>query len=114
MRSKGQEQSRKHEERVAKLLGGSRVPASGALWSRKGDVRTDGLLIEHKYTEKKSISITGAWLTKIAREAVVEGRTPVLAFHVDGHDCVLLFEDDFLEREEALQLIRDSRKSGPG
>lgn len=97
MRSEGQKQSRKHEVRLAKKFDGSRTPASGAFWSRKGDVRSETFLIEHKYTASKSISLKGEWLTKIQREAVLEGRMPVLALHVGGHDVVVLFEADFEE-----------------
>ena len=27
----------------------------------------------------------------------MDGRTPVLAFHLDGQDYVILLEDDFIE-----------------
>ena len=47
LRSKGQKESQKHEKRLAKKIGGKRNAASGALWSRKGDVRSTDLLIEH-------------------------------------------------------------------
>ena len=52
MKTEGQKQSRKHENRLAKKVGGSRTAASGAFWSRKGDVRSADLLIEHKFTGK--------------------------------------------------------------
>lgn len=96
MKTEGQKQSQRHERRLEKVIGGQRTAASGAFWSRKGDVRSDDLLVEHKYTGKKSISITSAVLTKIRNEAVMDGRTPVLAFHLDGRDYVVLDEDDFL------------------
>lgn len=77
-------------------MGGQRTAASGAFWSRKGDVRTDDLLIEHKYTGKKSISLTSAVLGKIRTEAIMDGRMPVLAFHLDGRDYVVIDENDFI------------------
>lgn len=97
MRSEGQKQSRKHEDRLAKAIGGSRTAASGAFWSRKGDVRSDSLLIEHKWTGKKSKTIQSAELKKITTEAIMDGRTPVFGLHLDGEDYVILLETDLLE-----------------
>ncbi len=97
MRSEGQKQSRKHEDRLAKAIGGSRTAASGAFWSRKGDVRSESLLIEHKWTGKKSKTIQSAELKKITTEAIMDGRTPVFGLLLDGEDYVILLETDLLE-----------------
>lgn len=103
MKSEGQKNSQKHEKRLAKELGGKRSAASGAFWSRKGDVRTQDLLIEHKWTGKKSFTINSGVLKKIVTEAILDGRTPVLGFHLDGENYVILNEEDFLEIRNALQ-----------
>lgn len=103
MKSEGQKQSRKHENRLAKKIGGKRTAASGAYWSRKGDVRSDDLLIEHKYTGKKQTTIKSDVLKKILREAILDGRTPVLGIHLDGEDYVILTEHDFIEMREKLR-----------
>lgn len=105
MRSEGQKQSRKHEDRLAKAIGGSRTAASGAFWSRKGDVRSEELLIEHKWTGKKSKTIQSAELKKITNEAIMDGRMPVFGMHLDGEDYVILLETDLLEIVQK----RDSR-----
>ena len=97
MKSEGQKQSRKHENRLAKQLGGSRTAASGAFWSRKGDVRNDSLLIEHKWTGKKSKTIQSAELKKIVNEAIMDGRTPVFGLHLDGENYVVMLETDLME-----------------
>lgn len=97
MRSEGQKQSRKHENRIAKEIGGARTAASGAFWSRKGDVRNDELLIEHKWTGKKTKTISSTELKKITNEAIMDGRLPVFGIHLDGIDYVILLETDFLE-----------------
>ena len=68
MRSEGQKQSQKHEKRLAKKVGGTRTAASGAFWSRKGDVRSKELLIEHKWTGKKQVTIKSEVLKKITRD----------------------------------------------
>jgi hypothetical protein len=97
MRSEGQKESRKHENRLAKAIGGSRTAASGAFWSRKGDVRSEELLIEHKWTGKKSKTIQSTELKKITTEAIMDGRMPVFGLHLDGEDYVVMLETDLLE-----------------
>lgn len=97
MKSEGQKQSQKHEKRIAKVIGGTTTAASGAFWSRKGDVRSDGLLVEHKWTGKKTKTISAAELEKITLEAVMDGRLPVFGIHLNGEDYVILLETDFME-----------------
>lgn len=103
MRTEGQKQSRKHENRLAKKIGGKRVAASGAFWSRKGDVRSEDLLIEHKWTGKSSFSMKAVVLEKIVKEAILDGRMPVLGFSLNSNNYVVLTEDDFLELKTLLQ-----------
>ena len=103
MKTEGQKQSRKHEDRLAKKVGGSRTAASGAFWSRKGDVRSADLLIEHKFTGKKQTTLKSDVLRKITREAILDGRMPVLGVHLDGEDYVVLLENDFLEMRDRLK-----------
>lgn len=97
MKSEGQKQSQKHEKRLAKAVGGQTTAASGAFWSRKGDVRSPTLLIEHKWTGKKTKTISSTELKKITNEAIMDGRLPVFGIHLDGEDYVVLLETDFLE-----------------
>lgn len=96
-KSEGQKNSQKHEKRIAKAIGGTTTAASGAFWSRKGDVRNSDYLIEHKWTGKKSKTIKSDELKKITTEAVLDGRTPVFGIHLDGVDYVILLESDFME-----------------
>lgn len=103
MKSEGQKQSRKHEKRLAKAIGGSVNAASGAFWSRKGDVRNKELLIEHKWTGKKQVTIKSEVLKKITTEAILDGRTPVLGIHLDGQNYVVLGEEDFFELLNSIQ-----------
>jgi Holliday junction resolvase len=95
MESKGKKESLKHEKRLAKKIGGQRSAASGAFWSRKGDVRNDSLLIEHKWTGKKQVTIKSEVLKKITKEAILDSRKPVLGLHLDGENYVVLLEDFF-------------------
>lgn len=97
MKTEGQKQSRKHEDRLAKKLGGSRTAGSGAFWHRKGDVRTPELLIEHKWTGKKSFSLKSDVLEKIVNEAIMDSRTPILGISLNNVNYVVMQEDDLLE-----------------
>jgi hypothetical protein len=103
LKSEGQKQSQKHEKRLAKLVGGSTTAASGAFWSRKGDVRSDDLLIEHKWTGKKTKTIKAEELEKITTEAIIDGRTPVFGISLNNKNYVILVEDDFIEMREKLR-----------
>jgi hypothetical protein len=102
-KSEGQKESQKHEKRLEKKFGGQRTAASGAFWSRKGDVRTDDLLIEHKWTGKKSFTVKSEVLEKIFIEAIFDGRIPVLGFHLNGQDYVILGEEDFHDMRTAIR-----------
>lgn len=97
MKTEGQKQSQKHEKRLAKRVGGSVNAASGAFWSRKGDVRSPEVLIEHKWTGKKSFTLKSDVLEKIVGEAILEGRMPILGIHLNGKNYTLTLEDDLLE-----------------
>lgn len=103
LKSEGLKQSQKHEKRLAKAVGGTRNAASGALWSRKGDVRSDDLLIEHKYTGKKTYTLKADDLEKNVKNAILESRMPVFGISLNNKNYVLLTEDDFLEMREKLQ-----------
>ena len=103
LKTEGQKQSQKHEKRIAKKIGGSRTAASGAFWSRKGDVRSDDLLFEHKWTGKKSFSLKAETLEKIVLEAIIDNRMPILGISLNNKNYVLLTEYDFLEIREKLQ-----------
>ena len=81
MKNKGRE----FENKVQKCIN------SGALFFDKGDLKTDDYLIECKYTEKKSFSITKKILQKIWNEALESNKLPKLIVGIkDGEkDWVL-------------------------
>lgn len=111
MKSKGQKESKKHEARLAKVIKGQRSAGSGAFWSRKGDVRSQDLLIEHKWTGKASFTVKAAVLEKIVKEAILDGRMPLLGVSLNNENYVLLTEDDFLELRLTLQECNCSKKT---
>ena len=118
MKSEGLKKSQKHEARLAGVLNGKVNAGSGAFWSRKGDVRSADVLLEHKYTGKTSFTVKAAVLEKIVKEAILDSRTPVLGFSLNNENYVMLTEDDFLELLHTLQehncttTISDTQKAG--
>lgn len=100
-------QSQKQEKRIAKDVGGARVAGSGSKWYAKGDVRSDGFLVEAKTTGNKSFPVTQKVLEKISLEAVKTGRIPVLAVEFTGGEkreqFALLSWSDFLYLMENLK-----------
>ena len=108
MKSEGQKQSRKHEDRLAKKLGGKRTAASGAFWNRKGDVRTTDWLVEHKWTGKASFSIKAAVLEKIVNEAILDSRMPVLGISLNYQNYCLVLEDDLIEMRDTIRELKEA------
>ena len=103
LKTEGQKQSLKHEKRLAKAIGGTRNAGSGSFWSRKGDVRSDDLLVEHKYTGKKTYTLKALDLEKTVTHAILESRTPVFGLSLNDKNYVILTEDDYLELRENLR-----------
>ena len=81
---------------MAKTINGLPTAASGAFWSRKGDVRSADLLVEAKTTTKASYAIKKTVWEKIRREALLDGRMPVLAVQIQDRNLVVVDEEDFL------------------
>jgi hypothetical protein len=89
--------SRKQEKRSADTYNGSRNAGSGSFWLRKNDVRSTKFLIENKLTiGTKSITLKEVDLRELRERAIIEDRTPVLQFDLNGRHYVVLMEDDFL------------------
>ena len=101
----------KQERMVADDLGGRTVPASGAFWARKGDARNEDFLVEAKRTDKASISIKKQVWDKIRREALLDGRYPVLALQIQDRNLAVLDWEDFLV---LYQLAASERDLGEG
>jgi len=83
-------QARKDEERIAAVLGGKRLPASGALRSKidnksaRGDISAAGFWIEHKSTVKPSIAVQRSWLEKVTAGARGQAVWPALCLTFQG------------------------------
>lgn len=91
--------ARQSEEATAKSDGGRRQPASGSKWYAKGDVRANGFLIDDKFTDNKSFSITDRMVEKGMAEALQTppGLRPQWRITIPGIPKLrLMLEDDYL------------------
>lgn len=79
------------ERRVASALGGKRIARSGAKsWSAsdykttdRGDIQTPLLHVEHKRTDRASMSLQREWLEKVTAGARRTDRAPALVVTFD-------------------------------
>lgn len=102
----------KLEKELASFLGGQRVPASGAIKSMKGDIRTDQFLLDSKNTEKNTIILSSADLVKIYKEAGEAGKTGhlVLTFlEHSEHWAVVPYKDVDFDSTEVTLLAKGSK-----
>jgi hypothetical protein len=76
------------DKSIVKEKAAVRTINSGAFWIDKGDISTAEYLIEHKFTDKKSITVELAVVQKIYDEATKTGKTPVLWYELGGFKFV--------------------------
>lgn len=114
--------SQEHEKRAMARLGGVRHGGSGAAWSRKADGRVNAgqwsdpghRLVEMKRTDKDRFVLRLADVEKIIREAVSEGRSPLMSIQIQTLDLVLLPAGDLFtlgfEKVERVRLGTGNRQ----
>lgn len=90
-------ESRKREDAIASDFNGRRVVASGALWNKKGDAKTDLFLFEDKFTSTTdSYNVTLMTLNKIYKQAQFHRRIPIFRFGKLGKDGYIVVSEFFL------------------
>lgn len=103
------------EKKLAKLFDGRRQPSSGAFPGLKGDVKADNLLIEAKYTERKSFTITQDILIKITKQALAYNKIPVVAIEFatmplgTSKDWILVEVDTFKELLDVYKQFKEGK-----
>ena len=88
--------SQKKENQVAKEIGGNVTKGSGNTFTDKGDIKLDDYLIEHKYTEGKSYSLTKQTFDKIEREAQAVAKLPAMIIEIQNRKLVVLRYEDII------------------
>lgn len=71
---------------------------SGALWFDKGDLKTEDLMIECKYTNKKSYRITTATLQKLWNDALEANKMPRLVVGIEDGDNSWMLKIDIVRK----------------
>lgn len=95
-RNQSQRRSKLQERRAADQYGGSVSPGSGNGWIRKADVRTPNYLIECKTTTKESYSIKKETWETLNKQAIVDGRIPVMIVDINGKTLMIADPEDFM------------------
>lgn len=99
LRPSNKKLSKLQEAKTARDFGGLTTPGSGNQWHSKGDVKSDQFLIECKTTSKDSYGLKAAIWSKIATEALLEDRTPLMdiEFIDRGVSVIVIDKSDFLQ-----------------
>jgi len=87
------------ERSDANFFGAKQTPRSGGLWWAKGDSKNDGYLIDSKDSKSKQFIITNQIWEKVAREALLSSRVPLLSIGLENKkiELVVMDKNDFLE-----------------
>lgn len=84
------------EKKDSKDFLGRRIKGSGNQWASPGDIKNAVFLIDSKYTSKKSYSITLETWNKIADEALLMYKYPMLSLKIQDTELVVLSKEDFI------------------
>ncbi len=87
--------SHRQERRLAQEFGGRTTPGSGS-GSIKGDVTTDGEMIEAKTTSKTQFTLRLETLQKLTVEADAAGKRPVLVLQFDDDTPIYLTHSEWV------------------
>lgn len=106
-RQRIRKKSIQQENQVAREVGGSRQPMSGAGY-HKGDVKSKLRLIEIKFTDKNSYALKREVLEKIFYEAVYEERElPYLQVRIGKKNYCVVLKDDL---QAIIEELKEARK----
>lgn len=92
--------SRAQERSAAKAFGATQHKGSGS-GAKRLDMHTDEALVECKTVLQgnRQITIKADDLRLLRYHAALQDRTPILHVRLDGHDWVLLPEEDYLAEQ---------------
>lgn len=102
------------EKKTAKDWGGRVQPGSGSKPMHKGDVKTDTILFDDKYTDKLSYTVTQKDLVKLCQEAMQErNRVPAFKIRFDApvEDMRWFSKEWVLVPASFLQELLDERRT---
>lgn len=104
LRPTNHKRSRLQERKAATSFGGETTPGSGNQWHSKGDVKTPNYLIECKCTSKDSFTLKADVWQKIATEALLDSRYPLMEILFIDRDVSLVV----LDKDDYINMMHDS------
>lgn len=91
-KKKQNKRSRTQERKRADEVGGRPTAGSGSSWRSAGDVSTDDVLEEVKFTDKASYSLKVADLQAIRRKALNTGKEPSFLVEFSEHNMRVIIQ----------------------
>lgn len=97
MSTPGQRRSRKQERNGAREFGSTLTPGSGNGWVRKNDAMNRYHSFEYKTTASRSFTLRRDVLETVERQALLDGREPVVIVDIAGREYAVITKDHFRE-----------------
>lgn len=98
----------KKEDKDSSILGAKKTVRSGGIWFMPGDSKSDQFLIDSKDSKHDRFSIPRKMWKKIAKEALMNQRIPILSIGFGEQERVELV---VLDRNDFITLLDDTKAS---
>ena len=95
--------SQRQESKSASVLKTITTPSSGNTWYSKGDSQSRYILVENKFTFKKSYSVKLDDLQKVEKQAGIKMPVFEIQFKPSDETYVILKRDDFIEMRKTYE-----------
>jgi len=102
--------SQNREKNIGKQIGGRAHIASGALWFQKGDVSNEFIIIEDKFTEKDTYSLSLSTINKIDKEGKQNNKVPIMSIGFQLRKFSIAFVDVNYCKEDLIAPFVESTK----
>lgn len=103
--------SDRNEKRLAKRLGATRTPNSGATAFWKGDYVTDNLMFQEKTCQGSRLVVSETDIVQAYREATMQGRLMAFTFTIRGLPSHVPKDYVMVPLDTWEYLIKDSEES---
>lgn len=86
--------SKKQEKKIARRTGGRVQAGSGSSWRRPQDVVEEGHVVQAKFTDKPSFTISMKEWAGIRKDAYALGRSPKMEIEFQKHKVKLVITEE--------------------
>lgn len=112
MKKTSKQLSRRQEAEIAHDLGGRVMPASGARWGARRDIKSDAWLVEAKTTGQGSHVVNNRDLAYLTRQAYQLGKTPAYIVEFQGEGSIAIVPRDVFPDDRAGIVADMTRRAG--